>query len=253
MQRGRYLNFAALAGALALATGTAVAAATLPPGWTDVTVGKAGAKNAGSTVVTGADLTAPAAVWTMTGVGDDVWAPPDRFDFAYTALPGDGGITARLLTQAGGATGGWAKVGTMLRETVDPSAADSFNAYANGAANILQPSWRQKAGTQSTDNVAGFVTDNPPTAHKVSATAPLWLRTQRHGQIHVFPSAWIKTGSTLWEGPAEGEPCRSTKVEPRCRNVTGGGGQPPKKLPIGTMFRKEREIRESDSSVPQGM
>ena len=33
----------------------------------------------------------------------------------------------------------------------------------------------------------------------------------------VFPSARIKTGSTLWEGPAEGEPCRSTKVGPRCR------------------------------------
>ena len=33
----------------------------------------------------------------------------------------------------------------------------------------------------------------------------------------VFLSARIKTGSTLWEGPAEGEPCRSTKVEPRCR------------------------------------
>jgi hypothetical protein len=29
----------------------------------------------------------------------------------------------------------------------------------------------------------------------------------------VFPSARIKTGSTLWEGPAEGKRCRSTKVE----------------------------------------
>src|SRR5947209_8459691 len=76
MQRGRHLNLAALAGALALAAGVASAApppaATLPPGWTDVTVGKAGAKNAGSTVVTGTDLAAPTAVWSMTGVGDDV-------------------------------------------------------------------------------------------------------------------------------------------------------------------------------------
>jgi len=34
-------------------------------------------------------------------------------------------------------------------------------------------------------------------------------------KIHL--SAWIKTGSALWEGPAEGEQSRSTKVEPRCR------------------------------------
>src|SRR5215831_13851535 len=51
------------------------------------------------------------------------------------------------------------------------------------------------------------------------------------------------------------------KVEPRCRNVTGGGGQPPKKLPNGTAFpqgnvrsvkadvasRKRREVSGSRS------
>lgn len=45
----------------------------------------------------------------------------------------------------------------------------------------------------------------------------------------IFLSARIKTGSNHWEGPASGEQCRSEKSGPRCRNVTGGGGQPPKK------------------------
>ena len=45
----------------------------------------------------------------------------------------------------------------------------------------------------------------------------------------IFLSARIKTGSNHWEGPASGELRRSEKSEPRCRNVTGGGGQPPKK------------------------
>ena len=44
-----------------------------------------------------------------------------------------------------------------------------------------------------------------------------------------FLSARIKTGSNHWEGPASGELRRSEKSEPRCRNVTGGGGQPPQK------------------------
>ena|GEM_PF-2497358 len=35
-------------------------------------------------------------------------------------------------------------------------------------------------------------------------------------------------------------------------NVTGGGGQPPKKLPRGTTIRKEREICENRFCVPQG-
>jgi hypothetical protein len=67
----------------------------------------------------------------------------------------------------------------------------------------------------------------------------------------VFPSARIKTGSTLWEGPAEGKRCCSTKVEFHSR-VTGGGGQPPKKLPNGTTLRKECEIGENGPNVPQG-
>ena len=68
----------------------------------------------------------------------------------------------------------------------------------------------------------------------------------------VFPSARIKTGSTLWEGPAEGKRCRSTKVELHSL-VTGGGGQPPKKLPKGTTLRKECEIGENKLNVPQGV
>jgi hypothetical protein len=67
----------------------------------------------------------------------------------------------------------------------------------------------------------------------------------------VFPSARIKTGSTLWEGPAEGKRCRSTKVDRHSR-VTGGGGQPLKKLPKGTTLRKECEIGENKLNVSQG-
>jgi len=36
-------------------------------------------------------------------------------------------------------------------------------------------------------------------------------------------------------------------------NVTGGGGQPPKKLPNGTTFRKECEICGNRFCGPQGL
>jgi hypothetical protein len=41
-------------------------------------------------------------------------------------------------------------------------------------------------------------------------------RLAREGR-KVFLGARIKTGSTLWRGPAKGEQSRPTKVGPRCR------------------------------------
>ena len=69
----------------------------------------------------------------------------------------------------------------------------------------------------------------------------------------IFLSARIKTGSALWEGPAEGEPCRSTKVEPRCRGRNRRWRTATKKQPKGTTFRKEREVCGNRFRVSQGI
>src|SRR5207247_1830240 len=126
MQRGRHLNLAALAGALALAAGMA-SAAPPPPAPTaaapvgiftgDAALSDGANMGSGSITVSG---TGAAAVYTVTAIGEDIQGKADRGYFVYTNLPADGGITARVLSQTGGSKGGWAKDGVMLRQDTDP-------------------------------------------------------------------------------------------------------------------------------------
>ena len=97
MQRGRYLNLAALAGALALAAGVAHAAPP-PPAPTaaapvgiftgDAALSDGANMGSGSITVSG---TGAAAVYTVTAIGEDIQGNKDRGYFAYTTLAGDGG------------------------------------------------------------------------------------------------------------------------------------------------------------------
>jgi hypothetical protein len=74
----------------------------------------------GDTSVSG---TGPTSVLTMNVNGDDIQGTADRGYFVYTSLPGDGGITARILSQTGGRLDGWMKTGVMLRENDTAGAA----------------------------------------------------------------------------------------------------------------------------------
>ena len=135
MQRGRLFHAVMLTGTLALIAGVARSsfAAALPDGWTNQDIAKTAPKTPGSTT-----FDSSTNVWTVTGTGGDVWDTADAgFQFAYTTLNGDGGITARLLTQVGGADTDWSKTGTMLRESTVPNSADAFLSYpsATGGKN----------------------------------------------------------------------------------------------------------------------
>jgi hypothetical protein len=179
MQRGRYLNLPALAGALVLAAGVvctaprASAATAVPAGWTDADIGNIHNKP-GSASATGSNATD---VWTINGTGDDIWNAADSFHFTYTNLSGDGGVTARILTQSGGDPS-WAKTGTMLRETVDPGSLDAYMPYTSG--NKFEGSWRVKAKTTPVDTVPGYATTG--NTGRTLAGGPIWIRTQRHGK-----------------------------------------------------------------------
>jgi regulation of enolase protein 1 (concanavalin A-like superfamily) len=164
--RGRTL--ALLIGLLALWGVGEPAQAELPSGWTARDIGAPSPP--GRTAVEGSG---PSAVWAVTGTGSDIWGPADQFQFVYTPLPGDGGVTARLLTQTGGNADGWAKTGTMLRETTAANSRCAYMPYTNGGR--FQPSWRLQAGQTPTDNGLGRV-------GRTLATGPIWIRTQRRGQ-----------------------------------------------------------------------
>lgn len=202
MQRVRYFPLTVLASVLALMAGGtrpahAAPTTTLPTGWTAADVAKTKPAAAGTTTV---DVPSSGSttdtVWTVTGTGGDVWDAQDAgFQFAYTTLTGDGGVTARLLTQTGGADTDWSKTGTMLRESTDPGSPDAFLSYASATGGksklTFQPSWRanpngKPAGTGSTnptDSYGADAVEPIPGTHRLDQ-GPIWLRTQRQGTTY---------------------------------------------------------------------
>jgi regulation of enolase protein 1 (concanavalin A-like superfamily) len=149
----------------------------------------------GSTKIEGSGASA---VWTVTGTGSDIWNSGDQFQFAYATLPGNGGVTARLLSQSGGSSDGWAKTGTMLRESTAAGSRDAYMPYTNG--NKFEPSWRVNASTTPTDNGLG-------NAGRTLDAGPIWIRTQRRGQIfeHLISDdgrRWALLGSQTVAIPA---------------------------------------------------
>jgi regulation of enolase protein 1 (concanavalin A-like superfamily) len=109
----------------------------------------------------------------VTGTGSDIWNATDQFQFVYTTLNSDGGVTARLLSQSGGSTDGWAKTGTMLRESTAAGSRCAYMPYTNG--NKFEPSWRVQANQTPTDNGIQRV-------GRTLDAGPIWIRTQRRGQ-----------------------------------------------------------------------
>jgi hypothetical protein len=156
-----------IVGLLALWGGAWPARAAAPAGWTAQDIGAP--RPAGKTAVEGSGADA---VWAVTGTGSDIWGSGDQFQFVYTPLNGDGGISARLLSQSGGNPDGWAKTGTMLRESTSAGSRCAYMPYTNG--NKFQASWRAQAGQTPVSNGLDRV-------GRTLAAGPIWIRTQRRG------------------------------------------------------------------------
>jgi hypothetical protein len=186
---------AVLTGILALAASAPrVAHAAAPPavpgapaGWVHEDIGGPGA--AGDSKVTG---TGAAAVWTVTGSGNDIQNAADEFQFAYMPLTGDGGITARILTQTPG-DASWTKTGVMLRES---NAAGSRMLTIN-----FTPAHGLEGGSRQ-DTDGGW---SSPGANGVGrqdlTTGPYWLRVQHKGKSFQILSSDDGKKWTLWGAP----------------------------------------------------
>jgi regulation of enolase protein 1 (concanavalin A-like superfamily) len=161
-----------MAGALAFAVGAAHAAPPAvpgaPAGWVHEDIGGPGA--AGDSKVTG---TGAAAVWTVSGSGSDIQGSADQFQYAYTTLMGDGGITARVLSQTPGDPS-WTKTGVMLRES---DAAGSRMATFNfTSANGSEVGYRT-----DTDGSWSGIAGGAGQGRSSLAAGPIWLRVQHKG------------------------------------------------------------------------
>jgi regulation of enolase protein 1 (concanavalin A-like superfamily) len=132
----------------------------LPDGWVNQDIGAVGAAGSSS-------YDAGSSVFTVKGAGADVWGTADAFQYAYTAITGNGSITARVLTTSN--TAAWVKAGVMIRGSLSPSAAQGF----------MLVSWSKGLAFQRRTVDGGLSTSTAGTL----AAAPYWVRVERVGDV----------------------------------------------------------------------
>jgi regulation of enolase protein 1 (concanavalin A-like superfamily) len=190
-QQSLWLMVGALAFAVCAspsAHAAAVAVPGAPAGWVHEDIG--GPAAAGDSKVTG---TGAAAVWTVTGSGSDIQGSADLFQYAYTPLMGDGGITARILTQTPGDPE-WTKTGVMLRET---DAAGSRMVTLNFTSNAgMEPG--QRVDTDAAWTSPALPPANVGIGRRILTPGPIWMRVQHKGKDFQVLSSNDGEGWHLW-------------------------------------------------------
>jgi hypothetical protein len=131
-------------------------------------------------------LEEPAGTFTINAAGTDIWATSDEFRYVWKQLSGDGEIVAQVLSVED--TDPWAKVGVMIRNTLD---ADSANAMA-----YITPSGR--AGWQYRAVAAGASVSTRSDTGVI--TTPHWVKLSRQGNII---TAQHSSDGITWEDMVE--------------------------------------------------
>jgi hypothetical protein len=104
--------------------------------------------------------------WTIQGGGGDIAGTSDQFRFVEQALPGDGTVSARLVSLSN--VNAWTKSGLMVR--ADTTAGAAYYALMLTPGNGLVVQYR---------NAAGAVTNQPVVLS--GSAAPLYLSITRTG------------------------------------------------------------------------
>ncbi|HEY7350450.1 MAG TPA: PQQ-binding-like beta-propeller repeat protein [Ktedonobacterales bacterium] len=119
-------------------------------------------------------------IWTIQGPGGDIWDVADQFRYIWQPLPGNGDISARVLSQMN--TDPTAKAGLMIRQNTDPQSAyyAVFVTPAHGIVVQYRPT-------------KGATTASPVT---ISGKAPAYLRVVRSGKTY---TAYTSTNGVTWK------------------------------------------------------
>ena len=117
-------------------------------------------------------------------IGPDGGGVTDEFYFVHQPLTGDGGVTAKVLSQTGveGESHEWAKAGVIIKESTEPGSQYAAMMITPGHGVRLQ---------------SNFTTDR---AGSEAATTPRWLRLTRSGtSVTGYESAdganWTQVGT----------------------------------------------------------
>jgi uncharacterized repeat protein (TIGR03806 family) len=154
---------------------------SLPAGWQTVNIGPM-AKPGSATFSSDA--------LSMTSGSGDIWGNADTFTFAYQQMVGDGEIVAQVASTAGSES---ARVGIMLRTSLEPNSANAYISLLNRRGVFFCN--RKVAG--------GFTT----ASSQLGITTPAWLRIKRTGNVftafYKFGNAtdWTEIGEITIEMP----------------------------------------------------
>ncbi|GCE12903.1 carbohydrate-binding protein [Tengunoibacter tsumagoiensis] len=153
----------------------------LPSGWMSQDIGSVG--QVGSASLDNGTL-------HITASGSDISGTADSFHFVYQAVTGDATIIAR--TTWLGDSNPYAKVGVMIRDSLDQSAANAITYYSPSGDTTFQER----------------VTDNGSTNHGTPPQfdSPTWLKLVRSGStitgfISHDGTTWTQTGSDTFAFP----------------------------------------------------
>lgn len=139
----------------------------------------------GSVGLPGSAYFSPDGTFTLSGSGGDIWGATDAFHYLFQPVTGDATFVACVNSLQN--TDGFAKVGLMFRETLDPAARNALVFVTPSSGTGFQS--RSVAGGQST-----YTPGN-------SAATPSWIKLERSGtSLNGYSSAdgnnWILLGST---------------------------------------------------------
>jgi len=124
----------------------------------------------------GSFVEGPVGTYTMTAAGADIWNQADEFHYAFKQLTGVGSITAKVESVEN--TNPWAKVGVMIRETLDPG--------SKFAAVYITPTNADGTPTQGCRFQVRIDTDGSATSdtsiatpEQMAITTPYWIKLER--------------------------------------------------------------------------
>jgi hypothetical protein len=118
------------------------------------------------------------------GGGADIWNTADEFRYVYKSLSGDGEIVARVDSIVN--TNDWAKVGVMIRETLEPGSRFAAVYATPGNGCRFQARQASNADAVSDSSVA--------TAEQTAVTTPQWVKLVRSGDS--FSGFYSADGAT---------------------------------------------------------
>ncbi len=121
----------------------------------------------------------------MSGEGTDIYGTADQFRFVYKSLSGDGSIVARV--ESLDDTHDWAKVGVMIRESLDPGSR--FAIVCATPANGVRYQARLL-------NLGGATSDTPvATPEQMALQTPVWVKVERSGDEF---NGYYSTDGATW-------------------------------------------------------